>query len=167
MATSFKAPPLLSDESVYENWKCEIEIWQAFTVLAPKKQGPAIFLTSQGKAREAALEIEIKDLTDDQGVKKLIEKLDSLYLKDINQSAYAAYECFEMYRRPKEMNMKEFLNNFERLYNRLKVYQMELPDGILAYRVLKSANLSEENEKLNNYNINIQVNDRAAKENIW
>ena len=94
------------------------------------------------------MEIEIKDLTDDQGVKKLIEKLDSLYLEDINQSAYAAYESFEMYRRPKDMNMKEFLNNSERLYNKLKVYQMELPDGVLAYRVLKSANLFEENEKL-------------------
>ena len=46
------------------------------------------------------------------------------------------------------MNMIEFLNNFERLYNKLKVYQMELPDGVLAYHVLKSANLSEENEKL-------------------
>ena len=98
-ATSFKAPPLLTDESVYENWKREIEMWQAFTNLVPKKQCPAIFLTLQGKAREAALEIEIKDLTDDQGVKKLIEKLDSLYLEDINKSAYAAYESFEMYRR--------------------------------------------------------------------
>ena len=39
-----------------------------------------------------------------------------------------------MYRRPK--------------YNKLKVYQMKLRDGVLAYRVLKSANLSEENEKL-------------------
>ena len=34
MATSFKAPPLLTDEIVYENWKREIEIWQAFTDLA-------------------------------------------------------------------------------------------------------------------------------------
>ena len=55
---------------MYENWKHEIEIWQAFTDLAPKKQSTAIFLTLQGKARKAALEIEIKDLTDDQGVKK-------------------------------------------------------------------------------------------------
>ena len=46
------------------------------------------------------------------------------------------------------MNMKEFFNKFEPLYNKLKVYQMELPDGDLSYRVLKSANLSEENEKL-------------------
>ena len=46
------------------------------------------------------------------------------------------------------MNMKEFLNNFGHLYNTLKVYQLKLPDGVLAYRVLKSANLSEENEKL-------------------
>ena len=148
MGTIFKAPPLLTDENVYENWKHEIEIWQAFTNLAPKKQGPAFSLTLQGKAQEAALEIEIKDLTDDQGVKKLTEKLDSLYLEDINQSAYAAYESFEMYKRPKDMNMKEFLNKFERLYNKLNVYQMELPDGVPVCHVLTSANLSEENEKL-------------------
>ena len=74
------------------------------------------------------MEIEIKDLTDDKGGKKLIEKLDSLYLEDIHQSAYAAYESFEMYRRPKDMNLKEILNNFEHLHNKLKVYQMELPD---------------------------------------
>ena len=65
MATTCKAPPLITDESVYENWKYEIEIWQALTDFAPKKQGLAIFLTLQGKAREAALEIEIKVLTDD------------------------------------------------------------------------------------------------------
>ena len=65
MATNFKAPPPLTDESVYENWKREIEIWQAFRDLAPKKQGPANFLTSQGKAQGAALAIENKDLTDD------------------------------------------------------------------------------------------------------
>ena len=69
MVTSSKAPPLLTDESVYENWKRETEIWQAFTDLAPKKPGPAISLSLQGKAREAALEIEIQDLTHDQGVK--------------------------------------------------------------------------------------------------
>ena len=38
-------------ESVYENWKREIEIWQAFTDLAPKKQGPAIFLTTRESPR--------------------------------------------------------------------------------------------------------------------
>ena len=46
------------------------------------------------------------------------------------------------------MNMKEFSNNFECLHDKLMVYQMELLDGVLAYCVLKSANLSEENEKL-------------------
>ena len=72
-------------------------------------------------------------------VKKLIEKLHSLYLEDVNQSAYVAYESFEMYRRPKDMNMKEFWNKFECVHNRLKVYQMELPDGVPANRALKSA----------------------------
>ena len=78
MASNLKSPPALNENSVYEHWKKEIAIWQAFTKLSVEKQGPAIFLKSSGKV----------------------------------------------------------FNN------------MELPDRVLAYRVLKSANLSTENEKL-------------------
>eukprot|EP00112_Aurelia_sp_Birch-Aquarium-sp1_P025873 Seg886.5 transcript_id=Seg886.5/GoldUCD/mRNA.D3Y31 product="hypothetical protein" protein_id=Seg886.5/GoldUCD/D3Y31 len=44
--------------------------------------------------------------------------------------------------------MREYLNNFEKLYTKIKAHNMELPDGVLAYRVLNSANLSEEEMKL-------------------
>ena len=44
--------------------------------------------------------------------------------------------------------MREYLNNFEKLYTKIKAHGMELPDGVLAYRVLNSANLSEEEMKL-------------------
>ena len=69
-------------------------------------------------------------------------------MKDTNQSAYAAYENFEHFQRSTEMNVKDFINEFERLYNKIRVFKMELPNGVLAYRVLESANLSTENEKL-------------------
>ena len=46
------------------------------------------------------------------------------------------------------MNMKDFINEFECLYNKIRVFNIELPDGMLAYCVLKNTNFSTENEKL-------------------
>ena len=46
------------------------------------------------------------------------------------------------------MGVTEYLNAFDRLNNKLKAHDMKLPEGVLAYRVLKSANLTEEQEQL-------------------
>ena len=81
MASNFKSSPALNENSVYEQWEKEIAIWQAFTDLSSEKQGPTIFLTLSGKAREAVLELGVSKLTDKSGVKNVISKLDTLYLE--------------------------------------------------------------------------------------
>ena len=88
-------PSRLNENSVHEQWKKEIAIWQAFIDLNAEKQGPVIFLTLSGKAREAVLELDVSKLTDKDGVKNVISKLDTLYLENKTQSAYAAYENFK------------------------------------------------------------------------
>ena len=110
-----KAPPSMREESSYEEWKKEIEIWKLFTDLPKKKHGPALLLSLSGKARDAALELNAVDIAAEDGIDKVIEKLDTLFLVDKDQLAFEAYEQFE---------------------------------GVLAYRLLKSAMLSESEEKL-------------------
>ena len=46
------------------------------------------------------------------------------------------------------MPMKEYLIKSKQLYTKIKDHQMILPDGVLAYRVLNSANLNQEEMKL-------------------
>ena len=46
------------------------------------------------------------------------------------------------------MSMTEHLNEFERLKSKIESYKMSLSSDVLAYRVLKSANLSEQHEQL-------------------
>ena len=46
------------------------------------------------------------------------------------------------------MSITDFINEFERMYHKLKQHKLELPDGVLAYRLLKSAHLSEQHEQL-------------------
>ena len=80
-------------------------------------------------------------MNSDDGVNILLCKLKSLFAKDINQAAFIAYDKFEMFKRPANMNIVDFINEFERLYNNIKKYDMELPTGVLAYRLLKSVDI--------------------------
>ena len=143
-----KTPPALKDDISYESWKKEISIWQRFTTLDKKKQGLAIFLSLDGKAREIVLELDIEVMNNDDGVEKVLEQLDKLYLKDKMQLSYQAYDAFEKFKRPEDMAIADFVVEFERLYNKAKAHDMVLPDGILAYKFLNNANISESHEKL-------------------
>ena len=87
-------------------------------------------------------------MNDDNGVKNLLEKLDKLYLKDDTHSAYEAYERFETFSRAPSMTVSDYTIEFERLYNKVKQHKMELPDGVLAYRFLNSANISSHHKQL-------------------
>ena len=148
MASSYKASPALNKCNTYEQWLKELEIWQCFTDIPKAKQAPAIFLTLEGKAREAVLELDVANLSCDDGVKNLTTRLDKLYSKDKAQQAYEAYDDFERFKRPENMPMAEFINEFERLLNKTKLHGCTMSDNILAYRVLKSANLSLPHEQL-------------------
>ena len=104
----------------YEAWKKELAIWTTFTDLDKKKQGPAIFLSLNGKPRASVLELDVGIISGDKGVEAILEQLDKLYLKDRHQTAYLAYEAFEKFQRPVAMSMTDFINEFERMYHKLK-----------------------------------------------
>ena len=116
--------------------------------LITKKQAPAICLSLAGRAREAALQLSVETLNSDEGVTELMKALDSLYLKDKDQLIYEAYDNFEKFIWPLHMNMSDYLNEFEHLNIKLKEYKIDLPEPVLAYRLLKSAKISQEKEQL-------------------
>ena len=117
-----------------EDWLHETEIWQCFTDLEKDKQGPAIYLSLDEKIRRTCSDIKVKDLNSDDSVDILINKLKSLFAKDSNQAAYLAFETFK---RPVDIKIVDFINEFERLYNNIRQYEMELPTVVLAYRLLE------------------------------
>ena len=137
-------PPEFSESMGWTDFKKEIKIWQALTTLDDEKQGPCLYLSLKGKAREAALELDLDKIKGKDGVDLILKRLDELYLEDTTQTAYLAYQNFETFKRPETMKMKDYLVKFEQLYTKIKDHQMVLPDGVLAYRVLNSANLSNE-----------------------
>ena len=101
-----------------------------------------------GQAREAIVSPDINRLPCDQDVEILIEELDKLYLKDSQYSAYEAYEQFEKFCRPKSMNISNYIIEFNIRFNKIKNFNMTLPDGVLAYKFLNNPNISEQHKQL-------------------
>ena len=108
----------------------------------------AISLGLISQARETIVELDINKLSCHQGVENLIEELCKLDLKGSQYSAYEAYEQFEKFCRLKSVNISNYIIEFEHLYNKIKNFDVALPDGILAYKFLNNANISKQCEQL-------------------
>ena len=113
------------------------------TEIPEEKKALAIFPSLRLKAKEAALQLEIKDLKVRGGVIKLKEKLDKAFSKDKKKATYDACEKFERFKRANEMSLANYTIEFEELIYCLEKYEINLPPVVLAYRYLNSANLTE------------------------
>ena len=87
------------------------------------------------------------DLNKDDGLNILINKLET-YVKDEKASTCIAYERFKTFQRLSDMNITDYLNEFERLYHEIQRFEMSLPSAVLAYQALKSSNLLNEKQQL-------------------
>ena len=141
------APPELVPEK-YTSWRKAMTIWEMVTTFSKDKRAPVVFLSLTGKAQEAILELDPSTLNTDTGMDALYAKLDSIFKVDSAQAALTAYADFEKYSRRSSMSIADFNVEFDSMVQKLKEHDKKLPDAVLAHRALKSANLSEENEKL-------------------
>ena len=72
-----------------------------------------------------------------EGVRELLPNFGELYQVDKNQSAFLEYKEFEQFKRPHDMNMKDFMNTFDCLNNTLTENDTKIPDSVLEFRLLK------------------------------
>ena len=143
-----KPPPLLSKSRLYSDWKKKILLWKAYSTLEDSKKATAVLFTLEGEAEEAALQVPIEELQANSGLDKLITKLDELYLKDVTIDKFQALEAFSNYKRKSEATINEHIVEFEKRYYKIKQYGTTLPDDFLAFKLLKSANLSKLEERI-------------------
>ena len=122
-----KMPPILRDDTDYNAWKSDIDVWIMFTDLEKKKIGPAIYLALEGKAREAVCDVDKTKLGSDEGGKEIISVLDGVFLKDANTRAYLAFKSFYNFKRTSGMTIIDFITQYEKLYSEIKKYDMKLP----------------------------------------
>ena len=148
MCHILETPPSLKESETYGNWVKEVNQWRKYTSLPKGVQGPAIYSTLKGKAREAVMQLNLDIICSDGGVDCIIELLDKLYVKGDIKLFFEAFSNFENFQRHKDMTVDQFINTFEELVSKSKQSGAEIPSSIKAYKLLKSANLSQTNEVL-------------------
>ena len=145
-----KNPPVLNS-GFYDKFKKDVEIWKLATELTPAKRGPALYLSlpDPSKARDSVrANVTPAQMSDVDGVAKIIAALDKIFEMDKDQDAYTSFDRLVKFRRPSSMNIQEYLIEFDLLLSKAKANNMELKDGTIAYFLLSCANLPEEKEAL-------------------
>ena len=149
LPNSVKSPPVLEEGGNYENFKKELKVWQLLKFCTNKEEGPLVFRHSlTGTAKAAAHALTVDEIGSETGLAQILSKLDDVYLTDKNQRIFSALDAFEKFKRPSNMSMNNFLLEFQKLHNKVVSYECKYPDGVLAYRLLKAANISSEHEQL-------------------
>ena len=147
-SSSSKKPPAFSQSKTYEDWLKLFGIWHMYTELQKKCQVPALILSLEGEGQDAVLEIPENDISSENDVNVIINRLNRLCKKDSTVTKYQALEAFEVFRWSCDMSIQSFLNDFEKRLYQTKSYSAKMSEAILGYRLLKSANLSNEHKQL-------------------
>ena len=154
MAAMHKAAiPVYNPKRSYDLFKIEIDLWEASTEIAKEKRGPVIALSLPDNdtchLRTTVLEKVDKDkLKGEKGLEELMKLLDELLGEDKLEDSMKKYEDFEDYQRAETESIHEFIQNFESKYNKIKNAGIVLPECVLAFKLLRTANISANDKKL-------------------
>lgn len=118
MNDKFINPPKFHKD--YSVWRQEIDLWSRITGRAKAKQGVELCLTLEGKAKEIGLVIDVNELSADGGLKILLDKLDSLFLKESKEKTYEYYKAFDTVNRSNTTAMSTYIVDFDSAYTKLK-----------------------------------------------
>ena len=142
-------PPFNSSTDDYSKWKQKFKLWKEITEVDKKKQAALMTLRLDDTTQEAILEVMTHaQMKEENGADTLVGHLDKMFKKDESITAFELYERFESYQRPAELSIKEYCAEFQKLLSKVKASGTQLADHVLAYRLLKSANLSDTESQL-------------------
>ena len=105
-------------------------------------------LSLEDEALDAVLEIDESDISKENGVDFILERLKRLFNKDSIVTKYQVLEAFLTFKGPSYMPIQAYLNEFYKRLFKTKSYGTMMSDDILVYRLLKSASLSSYHEEL-------------------
>ena len=148
LPSSMKAPPIFNENESYDEYIRDLEIWQLLKSATDEEEGVIIYRTLTGRAKASCNDLTPAQIGSRDGLKLIRERLNKIFRPEENQRIFIALDEFEKCKRPGGMTMSNFILQFENLHNKVKMYKCTYPDGVLAYRLMKAANVSHEHEKL-------------------
>ena len=142
-------PPLLTKNKSYEQWKVETLAWTEITDVSREKQAITVALLlpenhEGGIAEKVFGELELKELKKENGISTLLVFLDIHLKKDEMTDTLEKFEEFDNFERKEGQSIYEYVSMFDFKYRKIEKKQMNLPPEILAFKLLRKANLTRE-----------------------
>ena len=139
MALKINIPAFIDN---YERYRIELEAWREITDLPKAKQGIAVALSLPSESSSDICDkgfeqLTITDLKAENAFETLLAFLNRELQKDDISANYDKFSDFEEFR-----NESIHVTKFDQLYNRIAKRKMKLPSSILAFKLLKCANLT-------------------------
>ena len=120
--------PVFSEDKRYDTWIKEINAWVLTTTIEKKKQALSIALAfpenSLVRRRIFDESDNLDDLDADDGVKKLILRLDKWYKQDDISAQYNTWRKVITYERKHGISMESYISEFTRRHITLKKNQI-------------------------------------------
>ena len=151
MAT--KIDPLNLKTKGHELYRQELLALREVTDIRKDKQGVAIALSlpedDKTQIREKVFEqISLDDLKKEDGLNTLITFFDSHLKNDDLTDSLEKFEEFEDFHRQSEMSITEYIASLDSRYRKIEKLNMKLPSEILAFKLLRKANIGKEEKML-------------------
>ena len=145
--------PTLTGSTNYELWKLQTQAWTVVTELSKEKQAVAVALSlpedDKRKIQEKVFgELELDVLNSENGMGVLFEFLDRYLLEDELMNSWNKFEDFEKFERKHGQNIREYVADFDLKFRKLEKIHVKLPSEILAFKLLRNANLSKHERML-------------------
>ena len=155
MASKTNVPvPRFSAEKSYDRYKTELKVWSEASDSDKSKHGLLVALSlpeeDATQIRDKVFsEIEMETLKGAEGLKKLLEYLDTQFGKDDLSETYERYVAFERCKRQHEQKINDFILEYEKKYNLLsKKEGATFTEVILAMKLIDSSALTDVDRKL-------------------
>ena len=137
------------------------------TELSKEKRAVAVALSlpedDKRKIKEKVFgELELDVLKSENGMSVLFEFLDRYLLEDELMNSWNKFEDFEKFERKYGQNIREYVADFDLKFRKLEKIHVKLPSEILAFKLLRNANLSKQERMLVFTGVNF-----AEKENMY
>ena len=144
-------PPDLKSAKNYECFKNELLLWQSLTTLDASKQAGCIALNLPNNCpfakdiRTKVMEkMTVAQLKAEGGFEDLIKVLDEELLQPEIEQAVEDWDSLENRFKKDNETVEEFVNDFERLLNRVESKGAKLPSCVKCFMILKRISLSHE-----------------------
>ena len=150
--------PELLRKDQYPLWKKKVEAYKILSTVQKDKQALNLAIKIRNDTISQALftKLSISEMNSEDGVNKLIRVLDGICLANSVEGVFTAIDNLESFKRKTGTTMIEYLEEFERRRSIINEFmptdehgkKMDCSDSILAFRIMKQAQLPESEENM-------------------